>query len=101
VLFGLAVATATSPYVPEAGVLTSRNAGIFGVPDHRIADCQSFGVCRVLRKHTAEHKISLNKVRNLVFYTLRCLRTKCVELTCYREVIEDPDVDDKISSKPF
>jgi len=68
VSFSLAVATATSPNppspFPKAGllVLTSCNAGIFGVPNHRVADCRSSGVCRVLRKKTVEYKISLNKV---------------------------------------
>lgn len=70
------------------------------MPDRRIADCRSFDVCRVLRKQTAEDKIRLNKVRNLGFTVCCGLRTKCVELTCYRDVTEDPNVDDKISSKP-
>ena len=79
--------------------LTGCNDGIFGVLDHRIADCRSFDVSRVLRKQTAEHKISLNKVRNLGFIVCGVFAQSA--LTCYRDVTEDPNVDDKISSKLF
>jgi hypothetical protein len=62
--------TAISPNsYPEAGllVLTSFNAGIFGVSDNGIVNCRSFDVCRVLSKQTAEEDQSEQSVPNQGF----------------------------------